>query len=66
MNKELKAAIIRVYGTQFPFAHALNIRESTVSAVVRGHHQLTTEEKDRWAQMLFADVSVIFPEVPRG
>ncbi len=52
MNRELKAAIIRRYGAQYPFAAALGIREATVSAVIRGRYTLNDEKKQKWADAL--------------
>jgi len=62
MNLELKAAIVRRYGAQYPFAAALGIRESTVSAVVRGHRVLNDEEKSKWAAALGGSVKKLFQE----
>lgn len=52
IKKELKAEIIRKFGAQYPFAAALGIRESTVSAVIRGHYVLDDVSKRRWAEAL--------------
>jgi len=60
MNKELKAAIIRRYGAQYPFAAALGIREATVSAVVRGHCTLNAEEMQKWATLLGVNGKKLF------
>jgi hypothetical protein len=62
MNLELKAEIVRRYGAQYPFAAALGIRESTVSAVVRGHRALNDEEKSKWAAALGCNAKKIFQE----
>jgi hypothetical protein len=62
MNKELKGAIVRKYGTQYPFAHELGIRESIVSAVIRGKHTLEVEEKKLWAETLGVSAKKLFAE----
>jgi plasmid maintenance system antidote protein VapI len=62
INKELKAEIIRSFGAQYPFAAALEIRESTVSAVIRGHQTLSNDEMKRWADVLKTDIKSIFGE----
>ena len=61
MNLELKAAIIRKYGAQFPFAADLGIREATVSAVIRGRLILDEGNRKKWAQALgVADCERLF------
>jgi DNA-binding transcriptional regulator YdaS (Cro superfamily) len=55
MNRELKAAIIRRYGTQYHFAAALGIQESIVSCVVRGNRDLSAEDQRKWAKLLGVD-----------
>lgn len=67
MNRELKAAIIRKFGAQFPFAAALGIREATVSAVVRGHQVLDETNQKKWATALgVADYHKLFQGAGNG
>ena len=60
MNKELKGQIVKKYGSQFAFAHAIGWHEAIVSRVVRGHHDLDDKTKNKWADALGADVNVLF------
>ena len=60
MNKELKGEIVRRFGSQFAFAHAIGWHEASVSRVVRGHIRLADEEKQRWAEVLGADSERLF------
>ncbi len=55
MNRQLKAEIIRRFGAQYPFAHALGIREATVSSVIQGKRSLTEDEQRKWADLLSVD-----------
>jgi plasmid maintenance system antidote protein VapI len=55
MNKYLKAKIVERYGSQFEFARAIAEHEAVVSRVIRGHRDLTPEEKARWANALGYD-----------
>ena len=61
INNELKAEIVRNYGTQYVFAASLGIREATVSAVVRGRKQLDKKSMLLWAKTLKTDASSLFP-----
>ena len=61
MNKNLKAAIIRRHGAQYPFAHEMGIRESMVSAVIREQRILDDTEKQKWAEALGVEPEDIFP-----
>lgn len=66
-NRELKAEIVRKFGTQYSFAWAAGIRESTVSAVVLGKKALTTAEKKHWGKVLnVKDLERLFPEASKG
>ena len=62
MNRELKAEIVRSYGSQFKFAHAIGEHEANVSRVIRGRISLDEETKRRWAETLGVDVNRVFPE----
>lgn len=64
MNKELKAEIVRRYGSQFRFAQAIGEHEATVSKVVRERVNLREWEKERWADVLGADKDKIFEPPP--
>jgi len=55
MNKILKGKIVEKYGSQFEFALAIGEHEAIISRVVRGHHDLTAEERLRWAIALDCD-----------
>ena len=63
MNKELKGEIIKRYGSQFAFAHAIGWHEASISRVIRGHHVLDVDIKRRWAEVLGVSVEILFPEV---
>lgn len=60
MNRNLKAEIIKKYGSQFEFAHAIGWHESIISRVIRGHHVLEDTAKQKWADVLGADVKELF------
>jgi plasmid maintenance system antidote protein VapI len=62
MNRELKGEIVKRFGSQFAFAHALGWHEASVSRVVCGHIQLADEEKQRWAKILGADQEKLFEQ----
>jgi plasmid maintenance system antidote protein VapI len=55
MNKTLKGKIIGKYGSQVEFAKAIGEHEAVISRVVRGHHDLTAEERMKWAEVLDYD-----------
>ena len=59
-NLELKAAIIRRFGTQYVFAQALGRPEPIVSNVIRGRLRLPDDEQVKWAKLLKADPKVLF------
>jgi plasmid maintenance system antidote protein VapI len=63
MNKELKGEIIKRYGSQFAFAHAIGWHEASISRVIRGHHVLDDDTKRRWSEVLGVSVKILFPEV---
>jgi hypothetical protein len=52
VNFELKAMIIKCFGSQADFAQALGIQPPLVSQVVRGRKCLRHEERRRWADRL--------------
>ena len=60
MNKQLKARIIEIFGTQADFAQALGIDESFVSRVIRGRRELDTAKQNRWAELLRCKSDNIF------
>lgn len=55
MNKILKAKIVEKYGSQVEFSKIIGEHEAIVSRVIRGHHNLTPEERLRWAIALDCD-----------
>lgn len=52
MNKNLKAEIIRQFGSQADFALKAGIEEALVSRVIHGRRQLDEAEQNRWAKLL--------------
>ena len=62
MNLELKAEIIRRYGSQANFSTALRLDESLVSRVVRGRRTLEPEEQQKWALALGKKPADLFEE----
>ena len=60
MNFKLKCEIVRLFGHQYPFAAAIGVRESLVSAVIRERVNLKEDEKKRWAESLKVSVETIF------
>ncbi len=60
-NRELKAEIIRKFGSQFAFSLFLGWHEARVSKVVRGRLTLDDATKQEWAQLLEAPVDRLFP-----
>jgi transcriptional regulator with XRE-family HTH domain len=61
LNKELKGEIVKRYGSQFAFAHAIGWHEAGVSRVIRGHVQIDEATKRKWAEALDAPVRRLFP-----
>jgi hypothetical protein len=61
LNKNLKAEIVRTYGSQATFALKAKINESTVSKVVHGRKQLAAHTKKKWARLLKTEEESIFP-----
>jgi hypothetical protein len=63
MNKILKAKIVEKYGSQIEFAKFIGEHEAIVSRVIRGHHDLSPKERQRWAKVLGCDKSQnLFPD----
>lgn len=62
MNRNLRAEIIRNFGTQITFARRIGKHESQVSKVIHGIDTLPEKDKKKWARILKTDVSTIFPE----
>ena len=63
MNKQLKARIFEVFGTQSDFAEFLDVQESLVSQIIRGRRRLSVENQKRWADVLSCKPKDIFEEV---
>lgn len=51
-NYELKAKIIRAYGSQLAFAKKIGLGELFVSQVINSRRKLTPEEQKAWAKAL--------------
>ena len=58
LNKYLKAAIIRQYGSQARFACRLKIDEGRLSRIVQGRKDLSEKEKLRWAKLLKVEPTI--------
>ena len=52
INWELKKRISNTCGTQVSFCKRVGASEARVSRILRGHAQLTPEERSRWAKAL--------------
>ena len=52
MNLELKAQIVRKYGSQANFAQAVKADETVISRVIRGRRPLKPEDREKWARAL--------------
>jgi len=59
-NLNLKAMIIKRYGTETDFAVKLGTFPTIVSQVVRGTRALSIEEKEKWARYLECEPAEIF------
>ena len=55
MNKKLKGKIIGKYGSQVEFAKIIGEHEAVISRVIRGHQDLTDEERLKLAEVLDCD-----------
>lgn len=60
MNLELKAAIVRKFGSQANFAVVAKADEPFISRVVRGRKELPAEDRQRWADLLGCRPGEIF------
>lgn len=60
-NFELKAAIIRRFGSQVIFCREVSMREIRLSRLINGRAVPTTEEKTLISQKLSISVDEIFP-----
>ena len=62
MNKDLKAAIFKKFGSQGDFATAINIDETFVSKIIRGRRSLDPEKQLIWAKALGCDPKELFSD----
>lgn len=62
MNIKLKGEIIKKFGSQFAFAHAIKWHEGSVSRIIRGHQVLDDNAKRVWADALGIDLTTLFKE----
>lgn len=60
MNKNLKAEIIRQFGSQAEFALKAGIEEAVISRVIHGRRQLDEAEQNRWAKLLKVQPERVF------
>jgi transcriptional regulator with XRE-family HTH domain len=51
-NYPLKLRILERFGSQTNFSKRVSQSESTISRVLRGHRNLSAEERERWSQTL--------------
>lgn len=58
LNRDLKAAIVRQYGSQARFACRLKMDEGKLSKIVHGRKDLDEKEKARWARLLKVEPSI--------
>jgi len=52
MNRELKAEIIKLYGSQFSFAQRVKQHESTISKILHGRMDLDDKSQEIWSEAL--------------
>jgi hypothetical protein len=52
MNRNLKAEIIRRFGNQANFSHALREHTTVISAVLHGKMTLDAKRREAWTQLL--------------
>ncbi len=52
MLQDLRAEIIRKFGTQSDFAAVMNVHESRISQIVRGRRKLSQEDAEKWRNAL--------------
>ncbi|MCX5804184.1 MAG: DUF739 family protein [Proteobacteria bacterium] len=63
INRELRAAIVLKFGTQYNFSAALGVPNNMVSLVVCGNKVLNDEQKRHWARVLnVKDIERLFPK----
>jgi len=55
MNKNLKAEIIRKFGSQAEFSHALHEHGYIISAVINGRMKLDEKRRQAWEELLGAE-----------
>ena len=60
INLDLKAAIVRNFGSQANFAQEIDVDESMVSRVIRGRKKLTRDEKAKWCERLSCETAQVF------
>ena len=58
VNLDLKAAIIRKYGSQARFACRIKMDKGSLSEVVRGRKDLNEKQKARWAKLLKVEPTI--------
>jgi len=51
-NYELKAKIIKRFGSQLKFAETIGVRELVVSQVINGRRKLNPKEQKKWSAAL--------------
>ena len=61
MNRELKARIIRAFGTQMDFARLLGISEDRMSRIIHGRVTPKELERKAIAEKLNASEAELFP-----
>ncbi|MBU4186117.1 MAG: helix-turn-helix domain-containing protein [Proteobacteria bacterium] len=65
MNLELKAMVIKKFGSQAEFSMVINEDESTISRVIKGRRRLNDEQKNKWADALGCKPNEIFNELQK-
>lgn len=65
VNRELKAEIVRRYGSQGNFAHLVGCKQERVSEIVRCRRRLSEAAKKEWASWLGGDVKRLFGAADR-
>ena len=63
MLQDLKAEIIRKFGTQSDFAVAMKVHESRISQIVRGRRKISKDEAQRWMDALGCSSNFLGPVV---
>ena len=61
-NLSLKKAVKDRFGTQYKFAHKINVSPTLITLVVTNRWRLKPEEKVRWSTLLGKPVNELFPE----